>query len=180
MAKSKFENPGFNVKPNGKIDFDNPPEGKMFIPVPTNEEDIRLREIDRRFVTMHRFSATTMLVVMELVDADEHESARDYIAAMKAECKERERKKRCKIESPKTGKEICCPESISCYSDECPMRRGMQVRTDTFPSLDDMAETAELSDGLFDKILKWRSDGHLVVLMTAGPADEWLRGKLGV
>ena len=44
----------------------------------------------------------------------------------------------------------------------------------------DMAETAELSDGLFDKILKWRSDGHLVVLMTAGPADEWLREKLGV
>ena len=44
----------------------------------------------------------------------------------------------------------------------------------------DGAEAAEVSDELFDEILKWRDDGYLVVLMTAGPADEWLRGKLGV
>ena len=43
-----------------------------------------------------------------------------------------------------------------------------------------MAEAAELGDKLFDEILKWRDNGYLVVLMTAGPADEWLRKKLGV
>ena len=43
----------------------------------------------------------------------------------------------------------------------------------------DVAETAELDDGLFDEILKWRDDGYLVILMTAGPADGWLREKLG-
>lgn len=41
------------------------------------------------------------------------------------------------------------------------------------------AEAAELNDELFDEILKWRDKGYLVVLMTAGPADEWLRKKLG-
>ena len=82
MAQSKPEKLGFKVKPNGRIDFDNPPEGKRFIPVPTNEEDIELRGIDRRFVTKHRFSATTMQVVMELVDEDEYESARGYIAGL--------------------------------------------------------------------------------------------------
>ena len=96
MAQSKLEKLGFKVKPNGRIDFDNPPEGKRFIPVPTNEEDIRLRGIDRRFVTMHTFSATTMLVVMELVDEDEYESAREYIAGVKAECREKERRNRCR------------------------------------------------------------------------------------
>ena len=44
----------------------------------------------------------------------------------------------------------------------------------------EMAEAAELGDKLFDEILKWRDNGYLVVLMTAGPADEWLRKKLGV
>lgn len=44
----------------------------------------------------------------------------------------------------------------------------------------EMAEAAELGGKLFDEILKWRDNGYLVVLMTAGPADEWLRKKLGV
>ena len=145
MAQSKLEKLGFKVKANGRIDFDNPPEGKRFIPVPTNEEDIRLRGIDRRFVTMHTFSATTMLVVMELVDEEEYESARGYIAGVKAECREKERRNRGRIISPKTGREISCPECISCYSDECPMRRGMEVRADKFPSLDDMAEVVKSS-----------------------------------
>lgn len=44
----------------------------------------------------------------------------------------------------------------------------------------DVAEAAELNDGLFDEILEWRDAGHLVILMTAGPADGWLREKLGL
>ena len=42
------------------------------------------------------------------------------------------------------------------------------------------AEVAELNDALFEKILKLRGERNLVVLMTAGPADEWLRKKLGI
>lgn len=44
----------------------------------------------------------------------------------------------------------------------------------------DVAETVELNDGLFDEILEWRDAGYLVILMTAGPADGWLREKLGL
>ena len=42
-----------------------------------------------------------------------------------------------------------------------------------------MAETAQVSNDLFEDILKWRDAGYLMILMTAGPADEWLREKLG-
>lgn len=42
----------------------------------------------------------------------------------------------------------------------------------------EVAESAELSDELYEKILKYKDEGYLVVLMTAGPADEWLRKKL--
>ena len=42
----------------------------------------------------------------------------------------------------------------------------------------EVAEPAEISDELFDEIKKYRDDGYLVILMTAGPADEWLRNKL--
>ena len=41
-----------------------------------------------------------------------------------------------------------------------------------------IAEAVELDDSLFAKIKKYRDDGYLVVLMTAGPADEWLRKNL--
>ncbi len=43
----------------------------------------------------------------------------------------------------------------------------------------DVAEPAELNEDLFNAILKYRDDGYLVLLMTAGPADPWLREKLG-
>ena len=42
----------------------------------------------------------------------------------------------------------------------------------------DKAEVADTDDELFAKILAERDAGRLVVLMTAGPADEWLRKKL--
>lgn len=40
------------------------------------------------------------------------------------------------------------------------------------------AKVAELNDELFAEIIKWRNAGYLVLLMTAGPADGWLREKL--
>ena len=131
---------GYTVKDNGKIDFDNPPEGKRFVPVPTTEEDIKLRRIDRKFVTRHKFSATTKLVVMELIDEEEYDSAKAYTAQIKTECREHERRARCLIRSPKTGKEIYCPECISCYGEECPMKKGMVVRTWADASLDEMED----------------------------------------
>ena len=43
----------------------------------------------------------------------------------------------------------------------------------------DVAEAAEISDGLAEKLQKYINDGYLVILMTAGPADGWLRKKFG-
>ncbi len=42
----------------------------------------------------------------------------------------------------------------------------------------DAAEPAEMNDELFDTLIKYRDDGYLVLMMTAGPADGWLRKKL--
>jgi len=39
----------------------------------------------------------------------------------------------------------------------------------------DRAEAAELNDELANNLRKYVDDGDLVILMTAGPADEWLR-----
>lgn len=40
------------------------------------------------------------------------------------------------------------------------------------------AEPVELNDELYQRMLEYRDDGYLVVLMTAGPADAWLREKI--
>ena len=42
----------------------------------------------------------------------------------------------------------------------------------------EVAEAAELNDELFEQIQKYRDDNYLVILMSAGPADEWLREKV--
>ena len=44
----------------------------------------------------------------------------------------------------------------------------------------DVAEAVKLDDELFEKIVKYHDAGYLVILLTAGPADGWLRNKLGV
>ena len=41
----------------------------------------------------------------------------------------------------------------------------------------DKAEAAELNDDLAIKLHEYVKEGYLVILMTAGPADEWLRGE---
>ena len=39
----------------------------------------------------------------------------------------------------------------------------------------EVAETAELNDELAAKLRQYIEEGYLVILMTAGPADEWFR-----
>ena len=43
----------------------------------------------------------------------------------------------------------------------------------------DVAEAAELEDDLESSLREYLADGYLVILMTAGPVDEWLREKFG-
>ena len=43
----------------------------------------------------------------------------------------------------------------------------------------EVAEAAEIGDELAEKLKQYVKDGYMVLLMTAGPADEWLRGEFG-
>ena len=43
----------------------------------------------------------------------------------------------------------------------------------------EVAEVAKLDDELAEKLKQYVKDGYMVLLMTAGPADEWLRGEFG-
>ena len=42
----------------------------------------------------------------------------------------------------------------------------------------EVAEVAELDENLWTKIRAYLDEGYLVLLMTAGPADGWLRGRM--
>jgi len=42
----------------------------------------------------------------------------------------------------------------------------------------EIAEPARLDDELAEKLQKYRGEGYLIVLMTAGPADTWFREKV--
>ena len=42
----------------------------------------------------------------------------------------------------------------------------------------EVAEAAEMDDELMEKLRKYVADGYMVILMTAGPADEKLRRML--
>ena len=143
MTREELEKKGYTVKENGKVDFSKPPQGCVFAPIQIEEEDIKLLGIDRRLVTRHRFSATMKTVVMVPVDQKEADNVKKYVNMVKNECKKAERESRCRIRSPKTGKEIWCPDCISCYSDECPKKHGMALEDAGSLSLDDdnLAET---------------------------------------
>ncbi len=43
----------------------------------------------------------------------------------------------------------------------------------------EIAETAELGDELSNQLKKYIDNNYLVIMMTAGPADEWFRKKFG-
>lgn len=152
MAQTRKGYEGFTFKDDGRIDFSKPPKGKRFVPVMTNDNDIKELEIDRKFVTYHKFSATTMKVEMVLVDEKDAEAADAYIKDIKEEIRREERKNRCKIISPKTGKEIYCPESCHCTSDDCPMKQGLAAGPDVPESLDteDMAEKVKSCSWSYD------------------------------
>ena len=42
----------------------------------------------------------------------------------------------------------------------------------------DVAETGELTDELFDRLIKYKNSGYLILMMSGGIADAWLREKL--
>ena len=42
----------------------------------------------------------------------------------------------------------------------------------------EVAEPAEMDDELYNNLVDWARKGYLIVLMTAGPADKWLRDKI--
>ena len=42
----------------------------------------------------------------------------------------------------------------------------------------EVAEEAKIGDELWMEILRYNNLGYLVILMTAGPADEWLREQI--
>ena len=41
----------------------------------------------------------------------------------------------------------------------------------------EVGEVAEVDENLFKKLEELREEGYLILLMTAGPADGWLREK---
>ena len=104
-----------NVTDNNRIDFNNPPAGKRYCPMPINKEQIIEWNLDPRYVVNHKFSNTKKLCYMVLCDED---FAREYIQAEKTDCKKREREDRCIITSPITGNPICCPDTNSCIGCE--------------------------------------------------------------
>ena len=137
-----------------KVDFSNPPAGKIYIPIPTNEEDIKLSGIDRRFVTTHVFSATRTLVKMVLIDEADAPAADAYIQDIKTECKRSERQSRCMIESPKTGKKIRCPGSCRCGTDSCPRKDGEKTAPLSYERwIEDAGSEPAAADNVSDTVI---------------------------
>lgn len=146
LTWEELEALGFTIvtdkKGNKRIDFTKPPVGRKFVPLPTDDDYIDLKGIDRRFVSRkHKFSATTTTVVMELVDEETEGAGADaYIAMEKAEAKKAERQERCVYVNPETGNETYCPDCISCYGEDCPKKKGIQVYKRDLTCIDDMSE----------------------------------------
>ena len=140
MTRTNLTELGITVKEDGRIDFSKPPKGKRFMAIPVEKEDLELMDVDRRFVVMHKFSATKKLAVMELIDENDAAAVDEFITNIKTECKQEERKSRCKICSPKTGRVIYCPESIKCNSEDCPRRLGVQAEAEWQVDFDEMEE----------------------------------------
>ena len=43
----------------------------------------------------------------------------------------------------------------------------------------EVAEAVELGEDLADRLRKYLGEKYLIILMTAGPADDWLRVEFG-
>lgn len=56
-------------------------------------------------------------------------------------------------------------------------KTGILQPADFIKQLDNKkdAEAAELDDALAEKVLDWHKKGYLILLMSAGPADAWIR-----
>ena len=63
--KIRYSNPELKVpKVNGEIDFDNPPSGVRFIPLPIRERDAVDWDVDPAYVVRRRIGGRRRLCVM--------------------------------------------------------------------------------------------------------------------
>ena len=154
MAKTKLEDLGYTLKEDGRIDFTKPPKGKVFVPIPVDEHYLELADVDSRFLTNYKFSATWKKVQMHLVDEKDAEIVREYIESYKAENKRRERSLRCKICSPITGKRITCPETNRCHSEDCPMKRGEPIDRESQVDINKAEELIPELENLEDEVVE--------------------------
>ena len=154
MARTKLEDLGYTLKENGKIDFTKPPKGKIFVPIPVDDHYLELVDVDSRFLTNYKFSATWKKVQMHLVDEKDADIVKEYIESYRAENKRWERHQRCKICSPITGKKITCPDTNKCSSDDCPMKRGEWVERETPVDVNEAGELIPAFGNLEDDVVE--------------------------
>ncbi|MBQ9030105.1 MAG: hypothetical protein IJ106_01450 [Parasporobacterium sp.] len=94
------------LKENGKINFSAPPEGYRYTAMPIDEKTIRDWALDPMFVTKHRIGTKEMLCYMELVET---KASFKIEQPYKSQNTKENRRRRCRIISEKTGREIMCP-----------------------------------------------------------------------
>lgn len=95
-----------NLKANGRIDFDAPPEGYRYTALPIDYSTVQEWHLDPMFVTRHKIGTKRMLCYMELVKT---KTSLKYEQTYKTENTKETRRRRCRIISEKTGNEIMCP-----------------------------------------------------------------------
>ncbi len=70
------------------------------------------------------------------------------------------------------------PTYLTRENPELPILRPEELISEI--SHKEIVEVADLNDGLHEKLTRLQKNGYLILLMTAGPADEWLRKKFAI
>lgn len=133
-------------KVNGKVDFDNPPEGIAFTPVQIRREDVVNWGIDPAYVTKHDVgNKKKVLCYMEPTSVAVNKM---YLKSDYSDDQRETRSHRCYITSPKTGCKIVCPTTNSCYG--CPHAGSLNMETAETASLEKLFEETEYEPGTND------------------------------
>lgn len=106
------------LKENGKIDFDAPPQGYQYAAMVITKEQIKDWNLDPMFVTMHKFGARKKLCYMVLTSTTVKHCIEQ---PEKNEDTRKRRYKRCQIFNAKTGNWIMCPYDGQHKCSECPV-----------------------------------------------------------
>ena len=121
---------------DNRVDFSNPPEGYLYCMIPIDEEFLELEpDLDPDYITVRFIGSRRQLVYMQLWTERE---AKEYNQSYKNEIHAEERRRRCMVTSPKTGKLIRCPDDRSCIG--CPFNDAMKQERASCLSLDQMQE----------------------------------------